>query len=123
MYVVFIDYSKAYDRVPRKALLERLRDMGCGRVMLKAILSMYKITRNILGSAVITATTGVRQGSPTSCLLFTFYVNKMIRMLKTRCNHDGFLASFHCLMLMDDTVILATSRDKCLEKLQVVLDF
>ena len=33
---------------------------------------------------------------------------------------DGFLESLHALLLMDDTVLLATSRDRILNKFQIV---
>ena len=89
LFLVYVDYSKAYDIVPRRALMEVLRKLGCGAMMLTALISMYQVSKNILGLAVITSLIGVRQGSPTSCLLFTLYVNEFIRMLKERCEPDG----------------------------------
>ena len=47
----------------------------------------------------------------------------MIRMLKQAVVVDGFLGALHALLLMDDTVILSTSRDMCVRKLSVVLDY
>ena len=61
---------------------------------------------------VIVANLGVKQGSSASCILFIIYVDRMIRMVKTAFEADGFLGSLHMLMLMDDTVLFATSRDK-----------
>ena len=78
--------------------------------MLGVIVAMYSVTQNILGTAIITTIIGVRQGSPTSCLLFILYVNDLIKLLKETCEPDGFLSWLHLLMLMDDTVLLATSR-------------
>ena len=43
LYVLFIDYSKAYDRVSRQKLIQVLKSRGCGRVMLKAIQSIYEL--------------------------------------------------------------------------------
>ena len=99
-----------------------LKKLGCGNVMLKALASLYKVSKSILSLTVITAVVGVRQGSPTSCFMFVMYVNVLIRLIKCVIGNDGYLKWLHCLMLMDDTVILATSRDKCLKKLQVLLD-
>ena len=65
---------------------------------------------SIVGTVVISAFIGVRQGSPTSCFLFTVYVNGLIRRYKENCEQNGFLKWLHVLMLMDDTVILATTR-------------
>ncbi|ELU15273.1 hypothetical protein CAPTEDRAFT_104428, partial [Capitella teleta] len=77
----------------------------------------------ILRTAVITATIGVRQGSSTSCFLFTLVVNDLIRNFKERCAPDGFLGWLHSPMLMDDTIILATSRQRANEKIGVLREF
>lgn len=123
LYVLFIDFSKAYDRVPRWKLVERLAALGCGRVMLRAIKLMYRCTKSVLKSAIIDASIGVRQGAPSSYLLFVIYVDHMVRMLKRIIPTDGFLGNLHSLLLMDDTVILATSREMCEKKLSVVCQF
>ena len=53
LYVLFIDYRKAYDKVPRHKLAEYLRSIGCGRIMLKAIQNMYRCTRNVMKTATV----------------------------------------------------------------------
>ena len=123
LYVLFIDYSKAYDRVPRHKLIEVLKSRGCGKVMLRAIQAMYTSTKNVLKTAIIDATIGVRQGAPSSCLLFIVYMDVMVRMLKNAFTSDGFLGVLHALLLMDDTVILATNRQMCEAKLKVVIQY
>ena len=104
-------------------LIEVLRSRGCGKVMLKAIQAMYSCTKNILKSAIIHASIGVRQGAPSSCLLFVIYIDEMIKMIKNAVEEDGFLGGLHALLLMDDTVIIATSREMCEAKLRVVLQY
>ena len=123
LYILFIDYSKAYDRVPRHKLIEVLKSRGCGKVMLKAIQAMYSCTKNVLNAAVIDATIGVRQGSPSSCLLFIVYIDEMVRMIKDAVANDGFLGILHALLLMDDTVILATNRNMCERKFKAVVQY
>ena len=123
LFIAYIDFSKAYDRVPRNKLMFSLKRLGCGFMMLFAIAAMYKVTKSILGIAVITAVIGVRQGSPTSCFLFNLFVNTLITTIKERCGNDGFLSWLHVLMLMDDTVILATSRRRLVEKLNILYDY
>ena len=110
LYLLFIDFSKAYDKVPRNKLLEYMKSLGCGRTLLYAIKNMYKCTYNVLNSIKISTSSGVRQGAPTSCLLFIIYVDKMIKIIKEAVPLDGFLGSLHVLMLMDDTVVMTTSR-------------
>ena len=120
---MFIDFSKAYDRIPRAKLLEALRDLGCGSVMLSALCSMYKVTFGAMGASLMRFVQGVRQGAPTSCFLFTMYANELIRRMKATCPDDDFLSKLHMLLLMDDTCILASSREQCLNKLNILTRF
>ena len=123
LFIAFIDFSKAYDRVPRGKLFVLLMSIGCGSVMIGALMSMYSLTTCILGTVLITCTVGVRQGSPTSVFLFIIYVDTLIKMVKTRSPSDGFLSWLHLLMLMDDTVILATSRESLIRKLGILKEY
>ena len=90
------------------------------RVTLAAILAMYRVTESIMGSAVVTSTRGVRQGSPTSCFLFIIFVNELIRVMKEKCQAEPLLESLHIMVLMDDTELLSTSRCKTIKKVQVL---
>lgn len=123
LFVTFVDFSKAYDLVPRHKLFSILERLGCGMVMLAALVAMYSITESVIGGAIITATLGVRQGSPTSCLLFIIFMNDFIRLVKQRCLPDGFLGWLHTLVLMDDTVLLSTSREGMIDKVKLMQSF
>ena len=103
--------------------METLKKLGCGTIMLYALMSMYEVSYGILGAAIVTAVVGVRQGSPSSCFLFTCFVDELVKLVKCRSGEDGFLRWLHLLMLMDDTIVLATSRDQCIRKLQAVVEF
>ena len=113
-----IDFQKAYDWVCRTKLLQMLADARCGKRFLNAIGSALSCTLSRIGTCEFSSTKGVRQGSPTSCFLFTFYVDCLIKAIKAT-GDDGWLQSLHCLMQMDDTLVFATSRDKFVEKLTV----
>ena len=91
--------------------------------MLSALISMYSVTTCILGTVLITCTIGVRQGSPTSVFLFIIYVDVLIKMIKEKSPCDGFLSWLHLLMLMDDTVIFATSRKSMEKKLNILKEY
>ena len=60
----------------------------------------------VLRSAIISACVGVRPGATTSCLLFR--LDNLVRTIQLRFAEDGFLGILHVMLLMDDTVILAT---------------
>jgi hypothetical protein len=122
LFIVFVDFSKAYDRVPRWILFDILKKLGCGKRFLLAVIAIYKDTVNILNSQYIKATIGVKQGGPMSCLLFIIYLNVLALMLKTVGN-DSYLADVHALMLMDDTVLLGSSRKKVIEKFTILMNF
>jgi len=123
LYMVFIDFKKAYDLIPRNKLLECLKRKGCGRIMLQALGMLYKKTAMVLNDTEIDTCIGVKQGAPTSCILFIIYMDFLIRKLKDDTDDDDFLGSLHCMLYMDDAVILATSKEKCLRKLNSLIDF
>ena len=122
LFILFVDFSKAYDRVPRNTMFMILKKLGSGKVMLRAIVSIYKKTINILNSEYVRSTIGVKQGGPMSCVLFVIYLNVLAVMLKCIGN-DSYLGDLHALMLMDDTVLLGTTREKIIEKFEILAKF
>ena len=119
LYIAFIDYVKAYDKINRNLLLTMLAAKGCGDRFLKAIGNSLKESRNLLGEASFSSTSGVRQGGSTSCSLFTLVIDYTINKMREIAD-DGWLAALHMLLLMDDTAVLATSRERMLQKLLVL---
>ena len=91
LFILFVDFQKAYDKVPTGKMMECLRNNRCASNMLKAIHTLYKETKFTLRSATVDANTGVRQGAPTSCLLFTLYADVLRQMLNAR--HTAKLSS------------------------------
>ena len=122
LYILFVDFSKAYDRVSRSKLMAQLKSSGCGRIMLRAILLMYRLTKLLYKDTIIETNTGVKQGSPSSGFLFTFFINPLVRSLK-QLGADNFLNDLHALLMMDDSVIMATSKEKFLQKIEVLMQF
>ena len=122
LYILFVDFSKAYDRVSRSKLMSQLKSSGCGRIMLRAILLMYRLTKLLYKDTIIETNTGVKQGSPSSGFLFTFFINPLVRSLK-QLGADNFLNDLHALLMMDDSVIMATSKEKFLQKIEVLMQF
>ena len=123
LFVTFVDFSKAFDCIPRYKLFLTLKRMGCGLTILMALVAMYEYTNSVIGTAVIASTIGVRQGSPTSGILFIIYVNVMIQMIKQGCPIDGFLGWLHILVMMDDTVLLSTTKQGMIDKIKILNDY
>jgi hypothetical protein len=117
LYLAFVDYQKAYDKVDRRKLLIELNRNGCGTRFLTAIGRSMAASACKIGSEAFTCMSGVKQGSASSCPLFTFFIDKTIQDISS-VGHDSWLGSNHCLLFMDDTVIFATSREALTKKLQ-----
>ena len=90
LFIAYVDYSKAYDNIPRQTLLRILKQMGCGYSRLKAIAKTYCRTESVLGSTIIEVCLGLKQGSPTSCILFIIHLNELIKLYHSRCTEDVF---------------------------------
>ncbi len=111
LWLMFVDFTKAYDRVPRYKLLDELKLAGCGKRFLLVLKAMYMCTKFVLRSAIICASAGVKQGAPLSCLFFVFYVDIMIKKIRSY-GPDGFLGLLHSLLLMDDTAVVSGWREQ-----------
>lgn len=72
-------------------------------------------------SAIIQSSTGVRQVAPTTCLPFTLYIGHKVKMLKNEIAADDFLGRLHALLLINDAVIMATSRQMCERNMNIML--
>ncbi len=123
LFVPFIDFSKAYDVMLRHTLFRTLKRLGCGMVMLAAIIAMYHVTESIVGCAMVASTVGARQDLSISCLLFAIYVGEFIKIMKNRCDRETFIDWLHILLFMDDTVLFSTSRANTLKKLSILKEF
>ncbi len=64
LYVLFADFNKGYDGVPRGNLIDSLKSLGCGKIMIKEIRSMYTSTKKVMKSAIIESSISVRQVPP-----------------------------------------------------------
>ena len=116
LYVTFVDFQKAYDIVNRQLLFQRLDQAGCGTKFLNAIMASMQKSKGAIGQSSFEITSGVRQGGCTSCSLFTFFIDPIIDSVALD-GPDGWLQNLHTLLLMDDTVIFSTSREKMISKL------
>ncbi len=123
LFVTFVDITMAYDRVPRCVLFRFLKRIGCRTLMLARLLSMYAVTHSVVGTAVVGFAIGVRQGSPTSCILSIIIVNNLIALVKNDCDLHGFLLWLHMLELMNDTVLLSTTRQGMERKLRLLHEY
>ena len=105
LYITYIDYQKAYDRVDRRGFLPFL---DRGNTFLEALNNSLTAT-GVIGDHAFPTSRGVKQGGSTSCKLFTAYIDPTIDAVKS-FGPDDWLNDIHLLLLMDDTVVFATLR-------------
>jgi len=75
----FVDFSKAFDRVPRQRMLERLREEGVEEQDIHMVHAMYASVRARVDGSQTDIEEGarVKQGEPLSPLLFLLYINDL----------------------------------------------
>lgn len=124
LFVLLIDFQKAYDKIPRNKLFEVLYQFGCSAILLTAIITMYNHTSVLLGMTLIGISAGVMQGAPCSGTLFIIYIEKLVRMLRDNNNSkDSFLNWLTCLLFMDDAAILAHDRNTIEQRFKILMEF
>ena len=96
LFVLYIDFEKANDKVPKQSLVNELKRLGCGKKFLAVLLTIYSDIKQVFKSAVISTSIGVRQGAAISCMLSIIYLDIMVRMIN-QIEDDSYLGSLHAL--------------------------
>lgn len=115
-HIAFIDFEKAYDRVPHQGLLAKLRTQGFGGKLLALVEGMYENPKFCVrvGGRVSESRPflrGVRQGDPASPMLFNLYISDILEGLSgVPVPGLGANERLRGLLYADDTVIFAESR-------------
>ena len=130
-YAAFIDFKKAYDRVPHEALLRKLHLIGVRGKMLSYIKEMYAHSYiTVIGafgeSPKVPLLTGLRQGCPMSPVMFDVFINDIVEALEPYgCTVPGLLGTrqerkIPCLLFADDLVSLHSNRSKLRKAIQAI---
>ncbi|MGL5636332.1 MAG: RNA-directed DNA polymerase, partial [Bacteroidales bacterium] len=120
----FLDMKKAYDMVPHRRLISTLRSVGLGKVFTDFIQRMYENTtlRIRIGNQTgesFQYKRGVRQGCPTSPLLFNIYYDSILKEMDP-VPVEGINGGLKGLMFADDTVIVGRTRSELVNKLAII---
>lgn len=110
VYAFFVDFSAAFDMVPRQLLIYKLHEIGISTKMVYLIQNIYQNTKSVVWtgdnvSQHFNTYTGVRQGCLLSPLLFTLYLNDIHDWLEGGLVLDEI--NIRVLLYADDIVILA----------------
>ena len=107
----FFDLSKAFDKVSRIQFIKALIRLGIGSCLLEAIKATYKSTRCVLKgfrklSDVFQTHSGIKQGAPSSVILFIIIMDDVIDNLKNKYVDESIIKNLHSLLHADDTLVL-----------------
>ena len=142
LYCTFIDYSKAFDRVQRNILWDKLLNHGINGKILTVIKDIYSKTKTCVITAKGTSNyffsnVGVKQGENLSPILFSLFLNDLksylspnihgLSLPKNLAENLNFLdiqnfVHLFLILYADDTVILAetiTDMQKALDNLNI----
>ncbi|OMJ23940.1 RNA-directed DNA polymerase from mobile element jockey, partial [Smittium culicis] len=121
-WIGFIDFAKAYDRVPHQALLRKIKNSGIRGKLYRMIEALYRSPKMCVRvgdrlSKIVEYNCGVRQGCPASPLLFDIFINDLLGGIKG-VKIPGIDTEIAGLLFADDAVVLADSP----AELQIALE-
>lgn len=111
-YAFFVDFSCAFDTIPRNSLFYKLSSIGLSSKIIRILMNLYLNSRSRVWdgstfSDYLTANTGVKQGCILSPILFSLYINDLPDMLPDGVTVAG--VTVKVLLYADDIVILSNS--------------
>ena len=124
LYCVFIDYEKCFNKIDRTFLWQKLIAQNIRSKLVKAIKSMYNAVKSRVRykasySSFFASDIGLKQGDPSSPLLFMLFVNDIVENINADLENIFTLKELKLFLILyaDDQVAFATSP----ESLQSIL--
>ena len=127
LFVAFVDFRKAYDRINRTLLLLKIRHLGVNGFLYKNIKALYESVSyevKVKGGRLepITSRFDLKQGCVLSPLLFNLFIDDMKNIFDVSCDPVRILTEplSHLLYADDLAIISATEsgQNSSLSKLE-----
>jgi len=119
LHLLFIDLTKAYDRIPLNKLWEILDRLAINTRLIEAIKALYKgsSSKIKIGNLItkgFKVTKGLGQGCSLSPTIFKIYLDRVLRKWKRRCQPMGIPIQnphVYSLNFADDQVLITQDHD------------
>lgn len=118
LYCVFIDYEKCFDKVDRSFLWQKLLTENVSSKLVKAIKSMYNKVKSCIKykssfSDFFETHIGLKQGDPSSPLLFMLFVNDINDCINTNLSDIFTINELKIFLILfaDDQALFAKSPE------------
>jgi Reverse transcriptase (RNA-dependent DNA polymerase) len=130
MYVVFVDFKKAFDTVRRDLMIDRCKQLGVHGQFLTSLLLLYdKVTQKVVVNGVVgdafDTHVGTKQGSELSPLLFGVFIDMLHELIRLQVPGAGpILGSIQVpdLIYADDVILIALDDPTQAQQLLDCLD-
>ncbi len=128
VYVIFMDFSKAFDKIVRSRLFYKL----IGKIEDNIWLALYNyydnstinITNNGELSRRIKTTIGVKQGGPLSPKLFSIYIDELIvKISDSKLSLILWDQTVGTLFYADDSAVSCTSITKLQQSTNIIIEY
>ena len=110
--------KKAFDRVDRSLLWHKHIYENVTSKLVRAIKSMYNVVKSCVRcksslSGFVSSQNGLKQGDPSSPLMFMMFINDIIDNINTNLENIFTLQEMQLFMRLyaDDAVVFSTSRE------------